>query len=162
MHWRRGAVPITGGFGTSEEVKQLSDERGLPVISCKHDTFTVASIINRAMYDRLIQRKIMRIEDIVALATSQRRCVPETRWRPSRSCRMRRALAGSRSSMEGPNYRHHYLKRCGGQCFLTDGGQADDQKPDYGSSQHAYYFGCHTMASEGIDLAANCGSQMSF
>ncbi|WP_270164771.1 DRTGG domain-containing protein [Paenibacillus sp. SYP-B4298] len=59
-------VLITGGFDTSDEVKRLSDERGLPVISCKHDTFTVASIINRAMYDRIIQRKIMRIEDIVA------------------------------------------------------------------------------------------------
>ncbi len=58
-------VLITGGFDTSDEVKRLSDERGLPVISCKHDTFTVASIINRAMYDRLIQQKIMRIEDIV-------------------------------------------------------------------------------------------------
>ncbi|GGG26502.1 DRTGG domain-containing protein [Paenibacillus abyssi] len=58
-------VLITGGFDTSEAVKRLADERGLPIISSKHDTFTVASIINRAMYDRLIKRKIMLIEDIV-------------------------------------------------------------------------------------------------
>ncbi|MBD2848267.1 CBS domain-containing protein [Paenibacillus sp. IB182496] len=59
-------VLITGGFDTSERVKQLADSRGLPIISSGHDTFTVASMINRAMYDRVIKRKIMLIEDIVA------------------------------------------------------------------------------------------------
>ncbi|XEC96457.1 DRTGG domain-containing protein [Paenibacillus tarimensis] len=59
-------VLITGGFDTSMDVKRLADERGLPIISSKHDTFTVASIINRAMYDRVIKRKIMLIEDIVS------------------------------------------------------------------------------------------------
>ncbi len=58
-------VLITGGFGTSEDVKRLADERGLPIISSKHDTFTVASMINRAMFDRLIRQKIMLVEDIV-------------------------------------------------------------------------------------------------
>ncbi|MFD0716465.1 DRTGG domain-containing protein [Paenibacillus sp. GCM10027626] len=58
-------VLITGGFGTSEEVKQLADRQGLPIISSKHDTFTVASMINRAMFDRLIKQKIMLVEDIV-------------------------------------------------------------------------------------------------
>ncbi|RXZ84666.1 CBS domain-containing protein [Paenibacillaceae bacterium] len=59
-------VLITGGFDTSDEVKRLADERALPIISSRHDTFTVASMINRAMYDRLIKRKIMLIEDIVS------------------------------------------------------------------------------------------------
>jgi len=58
-------VLITGGFGTSEEMKRLADQRGLPIISSKHDTFTVASMINRAMFDRLIKQKIMLVEDIV-------------------------------------------------------------------------------------------------
>ncbi|NBD26088.1 DRTGG domain-containing protein [Paenibacillus glycinis] len=58
-------VLITGGFGTSEDIKQLADELGLPIISSKHDTFTVASMINRAMFDRLIRQKIMLVEDIV-------------------------------------------------------------------------------------------------
>lgn len=59
-------VLITGGFGTSREVKQLADRLGLPIISSRHDTFTVASMINRAIFDRLIKKKIMLIEDVVA------------------------------------------------------------------------------------------------
>ena len=59
-------VLITGGFGTSREVKQLADRLSLPIISSRHDTFTVASMINRAIYDRLIKKKIMLIEDIVS------------------------------------------------------------------------------------------------
>lgn len=58
-------VLITGGFGTGGEVKALADERELPILTCKHDTFTVASMINRAMYDRQIKRKIMTIADLV-------------------------------------------------------------------------------------------------
>jgi len=58
-------VLITGGFGARADVVRLADDTGLPIISSRHDTFTVASMINRAMYDRLIKRKIMLIEDIV-------------------------------------------------------------------------------------------------
>ncbi|MBM7565410.1 putative transcriptional regulator [Paenibacillus sacheonensis] len=58
-------VLITGGFGTNDDIKRLADELGLPIISSKHDTFTVASMINRAMFDRLIRQKIMLVEDIV-------------------------------------------------------------------------------------------------
>ncbi|CAH1219345.1 hypothetical protein PAECIP111893_04547 [Paenibacillus plantiphilus] len=58
-------VLITGGFGTSDEVMKLADAHGLPIISSKHDTFTVASMINRAMFDRLIKQKIVLVEDIV-------------------------------------------------------------------------------------------------
>jgi len=59
------AVLITGGFDTSEEVKQLSDELALPIISSSYDTFTVASLINRAIYDRLIKKEIVMVEDIL-------------------------------------------------------------------------------------------------
>lgn len=58
-------VLVTGGFGTSEEVTRLANERQLPILTCKHDTFTVASMINRAMYDRLIKRKIVMIADLI-------------------------------------------------------------------------------------------------
>lgn len=58
-------VLITGGFGTSREVRLLADELGLPIISSRHDTFTVASMINRAIFDRLIKKKIMLVEDII-------------------------------------------------------------------------------------------------
>lgn len=59
------AVLITGGFDTSEEVKKLADELALPIISSTYDTFTVASLINRAIYDRLIKKEIMMVEDIL-------------------------------------------------------------------------------------------------
>ncbi|MGZ7445201.1 DRTGG domain-containing protein [Paenibacillus sp. TH7-28] len=59
-------VLVTGGFGTSREVKALADKLALPIISSRHDTFTVASMINRAIFDRLIKKKIMLVEDIVA------------------------------------------------------------------------------------------------
>lgn len=59
-------VLVTGGFGTSREVKQLADKLNLPIISSRHDTFTVASMINRAIFDRLIKKKIMLVEDIVS------------------------------------------------------------------------------------------------
>ncbi|NQX59607.1 DRTGG domain-containing protein [Paenibacillus qinlingensis] len=59
-------VLITGGFNTSPEVKVLADELELPIISSSYDTFTVASMINRAIYDRLIKKKIMLVEDILA------------------------------------------------------------------------------------------------
>ncbi|MCD9025948.1 DRTGG domain-containing protein [Cohnella silvisoli] len=58
-------VLVTGGFGTSEDVRALANERQLPILTCRHDTFTVASMINRAMYDRLIKRKIMIIADLL-------------------------------------------------------------------------------------------------
>ncbi|SIT85093.1 Predicted transcriptional regulator containing CBS domains [Edaphobacillus lindanitolerans] len=59
------AVLITGGFEASEEVKRLADEVELPVISTSYDTFTVATMINRAIYDQLIEKEILLVEDIV-------------------------------------------------------------------------------------------------
>jgi predicted transcriptional regulator len=63
-------VLITGGFDTSEEVKILANTLELPIISSSYDTFTVASMINRAIYDRLIKKKIMLVEDILASGAS--------------------------------------------------------------------------------------------
>lgn len=59
------AVLITGGFDTTDEAKKLADEIELPIISSSYDTFTVAAMINRAIYDRLIKKEIMMVEDIV-------------------------------------------------------------------------------------------------
>jgi predicted transcriptional regulator len=58
-------VLVTGGFVTSEDVRALADARKLPIMTCKHDTYTVASMINRAIFDRQIKRKIMMIADLV-------------------------------------------------------------------------------------------------
>jgi predicted transcriptional regulator len=58
-------VLITGGFGTSEEAKLLADELDLPLISCTEDTFTVASMINRELYDRAIKKKMLLVADLL-------------------------------------------------------------------------------------------------
>ncbi|WLD92362.1 DRTGG domain-containing protein [Alkalihalobacillus sp. AL-G] len=58
------AVLITGGFDTNESVTKLADELELPVISTSYDTFTVATMINRAIYDQLIKKEIVLVSDI--------------------------------------------------------------------------------------------------
>lgn len=58
------AVLITGGFDTEEHVKRLADEKQLPIISTSYDSFTVAAMINRAIYDQLIKKEIILVEDI--------------------------------------------------------------------------------------------------
>ncbi|GAE28100.1 cytosolic protein containing multiple CBS domains [Halalkalibacter wakoensis JCM 9140] len=59
------AVLITGGFDTSDEVIELADELELPIISTSYDTFTVAAMINRAIYDQLIKKEIVLVDDIL-------------------------------------------------------------------------------------------------
>ncbi|MRX71738.1 CBS domain-containing protein [Bacillus lacus] len=59
------AVLVTGGFDTEDSVKKLADELELPVISTSYDTFTVATMINRAIYDQLIKKEIVLVEDIL-------------------------------------------------------------------------------------------------
>ncbi|MBM7572874.1 DRTGG domain-containing protein [Aquibacillus albus] len=58
------AVLITGGFDTAEHVKRLADDKQLPIISTSYDTFTVAAMINRAIYDQLIKKEIVLVSDI--------------------------------------------------------------------------------------------------
>ncbi len=61
---RGAAVLITGGFDTNDEVKRLADEKELPILSTSYDTFTVATMINRAIYDQLIKKEVVLVEDI--------------------------------------------------------------------------------------------------
>lgn len=58
-------VLITGGFGCSDEMKKLANEKCLPIMSTTYDTFTVASIINKAISENLIKKDIVLIEDIM-------------------------------------------------------------------------------------------------
>lgn len=58
------AVLITGGFDTSEEIAALADELELPVLRTTYDSFTVATMINRALSDQLIKKDIMQVSDI--------------------------------------------------------------------------------------------------
>ncbi|QLK85934.1 DRTGG domain-containing protein [Staphylococcus sp. 17KM0847] len=59
------AVLITGGFDTTDEIKRIANEKELPIISSNYDTFMVANIINRAMYNQMIKKEILVVEDIV-------------------------------------------------------------------------------------------------
>ncbi|HSU79688.1 MAG TPA: DRTGG domain-containing protein [Candidatus Angelobacter sp.] len=59
------AVLITGGFDTRDDVKRLADQLQLPIISTSYDTFTVAAMINRAIYDQLIKKEILLVSDIL-------------------------------------------------------------------------------------------------
>lgn len=58
------AVLITGGFQPSESLIQLANQLSIPVLGTSYDTFTVATMINRAMTDQLIKKKVMLVSDI--------------------------------------------------------------------------------------------------
>lgn len=62
---RGAAVLITGGFDTVDSVKKLADEKELPILSTTYDTFTVATMINRAIFDQLIKKEVVFVEDIL-------------------------------------------------------------------------------------------------
>lgn len=62
---KQSGVLITGGFLCSDEIKKLANEKCLPVISTGYDTFTVASMINKAISENLIKKDIVLIEDIM-------------------------------------------------------------------------------------------------
>ncbi|SFE22594.1 Predicted transcriptional regulator containing CBS domains [Paenibacillus catalpae] len=146
-------VLITGGFEPSQEVKALADENGLPIISSRHDTFTVASMINRAMYDRLIKRKIMLIEDLMTFS------------RPADVLRSGNTLLDFHNlSRETGNYRFPVIDDRGrvvGMMTSKDAtGSPDDYPIDKIMTRHpitaapniAVTSAAHTMAAEGIDL----------
>lgn len=58
------AVLITGGFNISEDILSLADTLELPILRTTYDTFTVATMINRAISDQLIKKDIMTVADI--------------------------------------------------------------------------------------------------
>ena len=58
------AVLITGGFQATPQLIQKADELKIPLMGTTYDTFTVASLINRAMTDQLIKKKIIIVADI--------------------------------------------------------------------------------------------------
>ncbi len=59
------AILITGGFSCKDEIKRIANEKKLPIISTSHDTFTVTSILNRDIHERLIRKEILMAEDIM-------------------------------------------------------------------------------------------------
>lgn len=59
------AVLITGGFAIDDEIKKMADTAGLPILSSNYDTFTVANMINRAIYDQLIKQEVLTVDEIL-------------------------------------------------------------------------------------------------
>lgn len=59
------AVMITGGFGTLQRIKDLADKLSLPLISTSYDTFTVATLINKAINESLTKKKILFVSDVM-------------------------------------------------------------------------------------------------
>ncbi|GMA64827.1 DRTGG domain-containing protein [Alicyclobacillus fastidiosus] len=72
------AVLITGGFTASPTVERLANEYDLPLISCSYDTYTTAQLINRALYDRLIKKDILYVEDVVQKQSLSTLCENQT------------------------------------------------------------------------------------
>lgn len=59
------AVLIVGGFECTSAIKKLADEKELPVISSSYDSFTIATMINKAISESLIKKDIILVEDIM-------------------------------------------------------------------------------------------------
>jgi predicted transcriptional regulator len=59
------AVLVTGGFKADDDVVRLADEKGMPLITSPYDTFTVATIINRAIFTRLLRKDVVRVRDVM-------------------------------------------------------------------------------------------------
>ncbi|MDI3533854.1 MAG: hypothetical protein PWQ82_219 [Thermosediminibacterales bacterium] len=59
------AVLISGGFESNDKVIQLANQLELPVISSSYDTFTIATLINKAIFKRLVKKDIILAEDIM-------------------------------------------------------------------------------------------------
>lgn len=63
------AVLITGGFEATEEIIALAEQVNLPIMTTAYDTFTVATLINRAMSDQLIKKEIVIVDHIYTSLT---------------------------------------------------------------------------------------------
>lgn len=56
---------ITGGLDPEEDVLELARQKHLTIIQSPYDTFAVTTMINRALYDRLIEKELILVEDIM-------------------------------------------------------------------------------------------------
>lgn len=61
----QSSLLITGGLEPDEEVVALAQQNELVIIQSPYDTFAVTSMINRALYDRLIEKELILVEDIM-------------------------------------------------------------------------------------------------
>ncbi len=59
-------VLISGGFDTTEKIREMADKADIPLISSSYDTFTIATLINRAISQNLIRQRILYVSDILS------------------------------------------------------------------------------------------------
>ena len=57
------AVLVTGGFEVHEDVLESANKKNIPVLRSKHDTFTIATMINRALSNVQIKTDILNINE---------------------------------------------------------------------------------------------------
>ena len=67
---QNASLLITGGLEPDEGVVALARQRDLVIIQAPYDTFAVTTMINRALYDRLIQKELILVEDIMVKEVS--------------------------------------------------------------------------------------------
>jgi len=58
-------ILITGGFEINQFILDLAEKNNLPVIVTSYDTFSTAAEINRAIFERRIQKRILLVDDIM-------------------------------------------------------------------------------------------------
>ena len=63
----KNAILVTGGFTVSEKVLELSQKQGIPVMVTAYDTFTVATMINRALSNVRIKTDIKTVAQVYSL-----------------------------------------------------------------------------------------------
>ena len=56
---------ITGGGSLSDRLVKMGIDMGVPVIQSPYETFVAISMINKAIYERLIQQDLARVGDIM-------------------------------------------------------------------------------------------------
>lgn len=59
------ALLVVGGAVPSEAMLRQAEETGTPVIASPYDAFETISMINKAIYERLVQQDLVRIGDIM-------------------------------------------------------------------------------------------------
>lgn len=62
---RECGLLITGGFKCSPEIEAKADELNIPVILTDYDTFTAATLINRAIYFKMRKKEILFVRDVM-------------------------------------------------------------------------------------------------
>ncbi|MGT2929556.1 CBS-HotDog domain-containing transcription factor SpxR [Streptococcus dentasini] len=64
------AILVTGGFAVSDKVLSMSQEQGIPVMVTAYDTFTVATMINRALSNVRIKTDIKTVAQVYTLKSN--------------------------------------------------------------------------------------------